>query len=141
MSVRSIRQLTRSCCPSVLSGPPPSFLAPSLSSPATSSLVRALQFSTSQPQSFPRDRNPNRGVSAIRRTGPREPLSVSNLPLPQPMLDPSKRSKVQVDENHGLWQFFNRERTAISKPEDDYSHGRSPDPQLRQMMRTVFAGS
>ncbi|KAI9783503.1 MAG: 54S ribosomal protein L4 mitochondrial [Geoglossum umbratile] len=124
MSVRSIRQLTRPYCPSTLSETPPPFLVPSLSSAVASSLVRVSRFSTSQPQGFPRDRNPDRGVSAIRRTGTREPLSVSNLPLPKPVLDPSKRSKVQVDENHGLWQFFNKERTAISKPEDDYAHGR-----------------
>ncbi|KAI9857356.1 MAG: 54S ribosomal protein L4 mitochondrial [Trichoglossum hirsutum] len=89
-----------------------------------SSHIRASQFSTSQPQCFPRDRNPNRGISAVRRTGPREPLSVSKLPLPQPVLDPSRRSQVLVDENHGLWQFFNKERTVLSKPEDDYAHGR-----------------
>ncbi|KAI9774671.1 MAG: 54S ribosomal protein L4 mitochondrial [Geoglossum simile] len=124
MSVRSIRQLARSCCLSVPSEVPPSFLVPSLLSPVTGSTVRVSHFSTSRPQSFPRDRNSSRGVSAIRRTGPREPLSVSYLPLPRPVLDPSKRSKVQVDENHGLWQFFNKERTAISKPEDDYAHGR-----------------
>ncbi|KAH0543440.1 54S ribosomal protein L4 mitochondrial [Glutinoglossum americanum] len=124
MSVRLIRPLDRSYRLFVFSEVPPSFLVPSLSSVATSFTSQSALFSTFQPQSFPRDRNPNRGVSAVRRTGPREPLSVSKLPLPQPVLDPSKRSKVSVDENHGLWQFFNKERTTLSKPEDDYAHGR-----------------
>ncbi|KAH0555996.1 54S ribosomal protein L4 mitochondrial [Trichoglossum hirsutum] len=124
MPVRSIGQLSRSCRLYFFSETPPSFLIPSLLSPAVSTPIRTSKFSTSRPQRFPRDRNPSRGVSAVRRTGPREPLSVSKLPLPQPVLDPSKRSQVLVDENHGLWQFFNKERTALSKPEDDYAHGR-----------------
>ncbi|KAI9795150.1 MAG: 54S ribosomal protein L4 mitochondrial [Peltula sp. TS41687] len=73
---------------------------------------------------YPRDASRNRGVSAIRRTGPRQTLSVSKVPLPQPVLDPSKRSKFQVDENHGLWGFFNKQRTTLSTPEDDSAHGR-----------------
>jgi large subunit ribosomal protein L47 len=131
MPVRSIGHLARSCRSFVFSDAPPSFLVPSLLSPVTSSTSRVARFSTFKRHSFPRDRNRNRGVSALRRTGPREPLSVSKLPLPQPVLDPSKRSKVLVDENHGLWQFFNRERTTLSKPEDDYAHGECSHLQMR----------
>jgi large subunit ribosomal protein L47 len=131
MPVRSIGQLSHSCRSSFFSETPVSFLVPSLLSLIPSSHIRASQFSTSQPQCFPRDRNPNRGISAVRRTGPREPLSVSKLPLPQPVLDPSRRSQVLVDENHGLWQFFNKERTVLSKPEDDYAHGERFNLQLR----------
>ncbi|KAI9883725.1 MAG: 54S ribosomal protein L4 mitochondrial [Watsoniomyces obsoletus] len=69
--------------------------------------------------------NRKRGVSALNRSGPRQPLSVSKEPLPQPVLDPSKRAKFETDENHGLWGFFNKERKALSTPEEDHAHGRS----------------
>ncbi|KAI9804507.1 MAG: hypothetical protein M1825_001406 [Sarcosagium campestre] len=81
-------------------------------------------FSTTPRQPFPRDRNRSRGVSALRRTGPRQPLSVSKDPLPQPVLDPKKKTKIPVDEDHGLWQFFDKERKAISTPTEDHAHGR-----------------
>lgn len=100
----------------------PDFLAPSFvrstPSPATSA-----KFSTSASKSYPRDRNPNRGVSALRRTGLRQPVSISKEPLPQPVLDPSKRSKVAVDETHGLWGFFNSDKAALATPEQEASHG------------------
>ena len=46
-------------------------------------------------------------------------------PLPQPVLDPAKRSKIRVDENHGLWAFFNKEKRSLTKPEDENAHGLS----------------
>ncbi|KAI9678441.1 MAG: 54S ribosomal protein L4 mitochondrial [Trizodia sp. TS-e1964] len=98
---------------------PPSFLLPSFPH------LKAAAFSTSAQACFPRDMNRKRGVSAIRRTGLRYPLSVSKEPLPQPVLDPEKRSKVQVDPNHGLWQFFYPERNAIRTPEEHSAHGRA----------------
>ncbi len=70
-----------------------------------------------------RDGNPNRGVSALRRTGLRHPVGMSKEPLPVPIMDPAKRSKVTVDEEHGLWGFFNKERTALSTPEQDAACG------------------
>lgn len=90
------------------------------------------QFSTSAANQYPRksvpkkrnrDNNPNRGVSALRRTGLKNPVSMANEPLPQPVLDPKKRSKVQVDEDHGLWGFFNKGKTVLSTPEEDVAHG------------------
>ena len=81
-------------------------------------------FSTTTSCSLPRDRNRERGVSSMRRTGPRQPLSVSKTPLPKPVLDPSKRSKVEVDPNHGLWQFFHSKDKPMNTPEEDYEHGR-----------------
>ncbi|KAI9812848.1 MAG: 54S ribosomal protein L4 mitochondrial [Thelocarpon impressellum] len=50
------------------------------------------------------------------------------MPLPTPVLDPAKRSKVPVDEQHGLWGFFNAERTALNTPEQDFAHGRPWTP-------------
>ena len=70
-----------------------------------------------------RDRNRNRGVSALRRTGPRYPLPIASVPLPVPVLDPARRSKVEVNENHGLWDFFDKDKMPFEKPEDVASHG------------------
>ena len=101
------------------------FLAPALIGLQLPSIGAppGVKFSTTRPRHLPRDRSRSRGVSALRRTGPRQPLSVSKDPLPRPVLDPSRRSKVQVDENHGLWQFFDQERTALNTPEQDNAHG------------------
>jgi large subunit ribosomal protein L47 len=95
-----------------------SFLAPSLLQNQSSS------FSTSSPTQFPRDYNRERGVSTVRRTGPRQLLSVSKEPLPQPVLDPKKRSKLVVDEDHGLWDFFHSKDKPMNTPEEDHAHGR-----------------
>ncbi|OJD37499.1 50s ribosomal protein l4 [Diplodia corticola] len=81
------------------------------------------------------DRNKNRGVSALRRTGlrPRQTLSVSKDQLPVPVLNPDRRSRVHVDIDHGLWQFFNGDRKLLSTPEEDAGHGRAWTVQeLRQ---------
>jgi len=100
----------------------PDFLAPSFSRslPASANIAK---FSTSSSRPYPRDRNPNRGVSALRRTGLRQPVSVSKEPLPQPVLDATKRSKPVVDENHGLWDFFSKDKAALATPEQDAAHG------------------
>jgi len=97
---------------------PPPFLLPSL---FTSS------FSTTSPAAARRDGNPNRGVSALRRTGlrRRQTLSVRVEDLPKPVLDSKQRSLVDVDPNHGLWGFFNRDRYPFATPEYDSNHGRA----------------
>lgn len=110
--------------PSFLTGNPPVFLAPILA--WTSKPVhQQSHFSTSSPlcERRKRDGNPNRGVSALRRTGLRYPVGMSKEPLPQPVLDPNKRTKIKTDKNHGLWGFFNSQRTSLSTPEDDNAHG------------------
>jgi len=63
----------------------------------------------------------------LRRTGPRkvQTLSVKIENLPKPVLDTAQRSKVEVDPDHGLWQFFNRRRTLFATPEEDAAHGRA----------------
>lgn len=50
---------------------------------------------------------------------------MSDQPLPKPVLDPEKRSKVQSDPNHGLWGFFNQDKKALSLPEEDAAHGKA----------------
>ncbi|KAI4143662.1 MAG: hypothetical protein LQ340_006921 [Diploschistes diacapsis] len=83
------------------------------------------RFSTTSPLSLKTaDRNKNRGVSGLRRTGPRYPRAVSKEPLPQPVLDPARRSKIQVNEKHGLWDFFDKEKNPFEKPEVVAAHGR-----------------
>jgi large subunit ribosomal protein L47 len=112
---------------------PPVFLAPSLQS--LQSYHSKLPFTTpnhpfsSTPTSQARLRNPkrnkSRGVSAIRRTGPRVPLSVSKYPLPIPVSDPPSRKDFKTRDDHGLWGFFNKERTAMTTPEELNAHGRA----------------
>ena len=97
------------------------FLAPSL-------LKSGNAFSTSSPASYPRDMNRERGVSTVRRTGPRQPLSVSNDPLPVPVTDASKRTQITVDENHGLYDFFHSKDKPMNTPEENNAHGRPWTP-------------
>ena len=96
---------------------PPVYLAPVFASQS--------HFSTSQllRQRRKRDGNPNRGVSALRRTGLRHAVGMSKEPLPVPVIDPNRRSKITVDKEHGLWGFFNKDRTPLSTPEQDASCG------------------
>lgn len=85
---------------------------------------QAVQFSTtSSLLKKTGDRNKNRGVSALRGTGPRYPRALSKEPLPQPVLDPARRSKIQVNEKHGLWGFFDKDKKAFEKPEVVAAHG------------------
>ena len=70
-----------------------------------------------------RDSNPDRGVSALRRTGLRHPVSMSKMPLPEPVLDSARRSKPTVSDTHGLWGFFNEQRSTLSIPGEDRAHG------------------
>ena len=105
---------------------PPIFLAPLLASNSQSIHQRS-SFSTTATLSVranrKRDGNPHRGESALRRTGLRYPNGMSKQPLPQPVLDPKKRSPIIVDENHGLWGFFNKNRTALSTNKDSDQRG------------------
>lgn len=102
---------------------PPVFLAPSLFIPKLPSYIS--NFSTS-PTTFFRKRrhgNKERGVSAVRRTGLRYPVGMSNRPLPEPVLDPEKRSKITTDESHGLWGFFNKDKKLLTEPLEESQHG------------------
>jgi large subunit ribosomal protein L47 len=99
---------------------PPPFLLPSLLAP----IQQKSSFSGTTSNLYPRDNNRERGVSTARRTGLRQPLSVSKTPLPKPVLNPSKRSKVEVDEDHGLWEFFHSKEKPMNTPEEDSEHGR-----------------
>ncbi|KAL8643437.1 MAG: hypothetical protein Q9226_008375 [Calogaya cf. arnoldii] len=104
---------------------PPLFLAPALfpcrQNPAF--------FSTSSPAAQRKTKNkyaphPNRGVSALRRTGLRHRVEMDQYPLPVPVLDPEKRSKVAVDDKHGLWGFFRPDKKALNTPAETAAFGR-----------------
>lgn len=117
--------LTKSCALLAFEAPP-TFLAPSLGFPLAP-WAQTSRFSTSATLCLrTRDSNKNRGVSALRRTGPKHQLSLSKEPLPQPVLDPARRSKVKVDANHGLWGFFNRDKKSLTTPEQEAAHGLFP---------------
>lgn len=104
---------------------PPLFLAPILA--YTSKAANQQSHFSTTAQCYggrKRDGNRYRGVSALRRTGLRYPVSMSKEPLPQPVLDPRKRSKITIDKNHGLWGFFNQDRTSLSTPLQDDAFGK-----------------
>ena len=103
----------------------PLFLAPAFASQAPSTLsLRFYSISPSQQAQKirHRDKNKNRGVSAIRRTGLRYPLSMSNYELPKPVLDRKPNNVLSADTTHGLWGFFNSERQAVLS-RDSHLHG------------------
>ncbi|KAF4977182.1 hypothetical protein FZEAL_6259 [Fusarium zealandicum] len=102
-------------------------------SPSRSSLIPkasstthrvAAHFSTTAPQCRRRtkDNNPKRGVSSLYGSGPREPLSMSNTPLPKPR---EFRPEVNVDPNHGLWGFFPEQGKLLWTPKETEEHGRA----------------
>ncbi|KAF8863279.1 54S ribosomal protein L4, mitochondrial [Acephala macrosclerotiorum] len=113
----ALRGMLKSSRPQQL---PPPFLLPSLFAPKH----HTSPFSSSTTNAYPRDNNRERGVSTQRRTGLRQPVSVSKTPLPTPVLDASKRSKVEVDPDHGLYQFFHSKEKPMNTPEEDAEHGR-----------------
>jgi len=109
---------------------PPAFLLPAFTTAQTSS------FSSTTTHRARKDGNPARGISALRRSGLGKrlrSLSVKLENLPKPVLDSQRRSKVEVDDDHGLWDFFPPARTALASPEDLNAHGRGwTVPELRQ---------
>lgn len=72
-----------------------------------------------------RDHNKQRGLSVMRRTGPRDTLSVSGLPLPRPVSPAEFKGVVKTDPAHGLWDFFYERGRALNTPRDDRAHGRA----------------
>src|ERR1700742_3328209 len=91
--------------------------------PAQKRLRRAA-FSTSAPQSYPRTHrgNKRRGMSAMRGTGlgPWIKLSVKPEDVEAP-----RQIEIQPEESpeHGLWNFFNPQRTILSTPVEESRHG------------------
>ncbi|KAF2180537.1 MRP-L47-domain-containing protein [Zopfia rhizophila CBS 207.26] len=102
------------------------FLSPSVQYTRGTSHIPISRFSTS-PSLWKRDNNRNRGVSAIRRTGPRprQTLSVLKHELPKPVLDPKEKTKIEGDEDHGLWGFFHKDKKLLAAPGEDNAYGRA----------------
>ena len=71
-----------------------------------------------------RDYSKHRGESALRRTGTRWRLSMSDEPLPRPV-PRDQLPPIETDPNHGLWEFFANRTTVVNPPEEDARHGRS----------------
>ncbi|KAM0250456.1 hypothetical protein ACHAP5_002255 [Fusarium lateritium] len=94
------------------------------SSKASSVVPRVACFSTTAPQCKRRtkDNNKKRGVSSLYGSGPREPLSMSNIPLPKPV---EHKPKIEVDPNHGLWGFFPGQGKLLATPKETEGHGRA----------------
>ncbi len=86
---------------------------------------KSFSHSATQCERQNREKNKQRGVSAIRSTGPRLPLKVNKYPLPVPVENPDRRKKFKTVDNHGLWGFFNEEKKAMVPPEEEASYGMS----------------
>lgn len=110
---------------------PPAFLLPAFATHATSS-----SFSTSTTHCARKDGNPERNLSALHRSGMNKHMLRESKTgkkdwkrmldnLPKPVLDRSKHTPVEVDENHGLWGFFNEARTSMATPTELHAHGRA----------------
>ncbi|EGX92963.1 50S ribosomal protein L4 [Cordyceps militaris CM01] len=104
-----------------------------LGNPARSSVLAQMTMASSRAAAFSttghmckrktRDNNKKRGVSSLYRSGPREPLSMSNVPLPKPRAD--YKPTVPVDESHGLWGFFPEPNKLMWTPTEMEKHGRA----------------
>lgn len=113
------------------------YLLPFLHQSAAKTIPSRVSFSTSQclykrgksiPKRQKRDNNKLRGMSAFRGTGLRKSmtLSVRNEPLPRPVLDrPDPYAETITPDDHGLWQFFGKERRCMTTPEEENAHGQS----------------
>ncbi|KAK7431441.1 54S ribosomal protein L4 mitochondrial [Neonectria magnoliae] len=84
----------------------------------------ASHFSTTAPQCKrkTKDNNKVRGVSSLYGSGPREHLSMSDVPLPKPR---DFKPEVKTDPNHGLWGFFPAPGKLLWTPKETEEHGRA----------------
>lgn len=141
MPPRSIAQVIPAFRALTFAELPPAFLAPALHRSFSSSGQRhsrnssdpaspkpalpkpALSFRRRKPTSRSRskDHNPNRGVSAIHRTGPRQPSRWYELPVPKEV---KRESATEENKKHGLWEFFYSYESSLVPPADEYSHGK-----------------
>ncbi|KAG5929290.1 hypothetical protein E4U42_006356 [Claviceps africana] len=85
---------------------------------------RVASFSTTalQCKRKTKDNNKKRGVSSLYGSGPREHLSMSDIPLPKPR---DFKPKIPVDESHGLWGFFPEPGKVLLTPKETEEHGRA----------------
>ncbi|KAI0161687.1 MRP-L47-domain-containing protein [Hypoxylon sp. FL1284] len=69
-----------------------------------------------------RDNNRFRGLSSIYRSGPRARMNIDKSEIPKPA---DYKPKVEVDPNHGLWEFFYAKDKLLLTPTEDGEHGRA----------------
>ncbi|KAI0098222.1 mitochondrial 39-S ribosomal protein L47 (MRP-L47)-domain-containing protein [Nemania sp. FL0031] len=69
-----------------------------------------------------RDNNRFRGLSSIHRSGLRWRMNIDKSQTPQPA---KYKPKVQVDPNHGLWDFFYAKDKLLLTPDESTEHGRA----------------
>ena len=103
---------------------PPVFLAPVLATPV--SQTSCLHTTSALHQRGKRN-SPDRGVSTLRRQAatPLYKLSIGHAVLKKGLPKPVKkeeRKKLDVDEDHGLWQFFN-DKKLFTDPEEERKFG------------------
>lgn len=117
MASTSTTRMLRPSLASSPSGAVLSFLVPS---------IRCARFSTS-PALLKKDNNSNRGLSAVRSTGPRKRQTLSvrqkdfeNQQLPTPVKIEEKPTGTQ---DHGLWDFF-KDQKLLTTPTELSQHGR-----------------
>lgn len=68
-----------------------------------------------------RDNNRLRGLSSIYRSGPRFRMNIGKEQVPVPA---DFKPEVDVDPNHGLWEFFYAKDKFLLTPDEDSQHGR-----------------
>ncbi|KAI1412168.1 MRP-L47-domain-containing protein [Hypoxylon sp. FL1857] len=68
-----------------------------------------------------RDNNRLRGVSSLYRSGPRFRMNIRKEEVPKPA---DFKPEVEVDPDHGLWEFFYSKEKLLLTPEENTEHGR-----------------
>ncbi|KAJ3576677.1 hypothetical protein NPX13_g3625 [Xylaria arbuscula] len=69
-----------------------------------------------------RDNNRFRGLSSIYRSGTRFRMNIDKSQIPKPA---KYEPKVEVDPNHGLWDFFYAKDKLLITPDEFAEHGRA----------------
>lgn len=117
----------------------PLFLAPAFAESRASIRPSFFRSFSSSPHLAKRkktkDANRKRGVSAIRSTGPRVPLTASfhYKELPTPVPDEERPlDQWPVREDHGLYGFFEDKKTTMPGEEEE-AHGKAVYPSIMRM--------
>ncbi|KAL2443855.1 Large ribosomal subunit protein uL29m [Exophiala dermatitidis] len=106
----------------------PLFLAPAFARPQEVLATQSRSYAAPRLNRKPKqDKNKQRGVSAIRRTGPRSTRGLWQHPLPVPVARDHTGTAPDYtgSEDHGLWGFFNKKREPMVPPEEESNHGRA----------------
>ncbi|KAF2260735.1 MRP-L47-domain-containing protein, partial [Lojkania enalia] len=110
------------------------FLVPSIQHSRIAPYTPISHFSTSRTLWKRKDNNKNRGVSALRHTGPRprQTLSVKLDQVPRPQLGEDGKLPLEGSPDHGLWGFF-KDKKLLQTPAEESRHGKAwTTPELRE---------